>query len=266
MSAPFKWAGSKALIAADVIAALPEHNHYVEVFAGSAAVLFAKPRSPLETINDVDHGVINLFTVLRDPTAAAELVRQLELTLFSRDELNLARTPTEDPVEAARRFILVSFQGLPGRAGWAHNMEWSSTATWPSKWLPVPRRVARCVDRLVGVQIESADWRVILDRYDRPGNCLFADPPYHHDVRPNSPDQYGSEFAEADHLELVAALRGLEYASAVVTHYPHPIYDALGWQHVDAGTYARVVSGNTGRAKRVDRIYTSHPPATGRLF
>jgi DNA adenine methylase len=36
---------------------LPRHHHYVEIFAGSLAVLLAKPESPMETVNDLDGGL-----------------------------------------------------------------------------------------------------------------------------------------------------------------------------------------------------------------
>lgn len=33
-------------------------------------------------------------------------------------------------------------------------------------------------ERLSGVTIEALDWRVFLDRYDRPGMLVYLDPPY----------------------------------------------------------------------------------------
>jgi hypothetical protein len=45
---------------------LPEHTHYVEPFAGSLAVLLAKPRSKMETVNDLDQDLMTFWRVLRD--------------------------------------------------------------------------------------------------------------------------------------------------------------------------------------------------------
>jgi len=47
----------------------PEIWVYVEPYAGSAAVLFAKPRVPAEIINDLDGQVVNFFRLLRDHPA-----------------------------------------------------------------------------------------------------------------------------------------------------------------------------------------------------
>src|SRR6266568_6982489 len=45
---------------------LPQCHHYVEPFAGSAAVLLNREPSPVETYNDIDGEVTNFFRVLRD--------------------------------------------------------------------------------------------------------------------------------------------------------------------------------------------------------
>ena len=46
--------GGKGRMAADIAALLPHHHVYLEPFAGSAAVLLAKPRSTHEILNDID--------------------------------------------------------------------------------------------------------------------------------------------------------------------------------------------------------------------
>lgn len=45
---------------------MPPHRSYLEPFAGSLAVLFNKPRSAIETVNDIDGDIVNFFRVLRE--------------------------------------------------------------------------------------------------------------------------------------------------------------------------------------------------------
>lgn len=56
MKAIMKYPGSKW-----IIDFFPEHHSYLEPFFGNGAVLFNKARSNIETVNDLDGNVVNLF-------------------------------------------------------------------------------------------------------------------------------------------------------------------------------------------------------------
>ena len=68
-----KYPGSKYKSADWIIRQFPEHHSYLEPFFGSGAILFNKERSDIETINDLDGEVINLFRQIKEaPQAIAE--------------------------------------------------------------------------------------------------------------------------------------------------------------------------------------------------
>ena len=71
LKAPFPWFGGKASVAHEVWAAIGDVANYIEPFAGSAAVLLARPGRPkTETINDADAMVANFWRALAaDPDA-----------------------------------------------------------------------------------------------------------------------------------------------------------------------------------------------------
>lgn len=73
LRAPFPWFGGKRRAASRVWAALGNVDHYVEPFAGSAAVLLARPHvGRCETINDADGMVSNFWRAVRSqPDAVA---------------------------------------------------------------------------------------------------------------------------------------------------------------------------------------------------
>lgn len=271
MKPPFRWFGSKTMLARRLVAMLPEHDHYVEVFAGSAAVLFAKPRSRLETINDLDREIVNLFAVLRDPSLTQDLLAAIDLTPYARDEYAAASwEPGLPPVEQARRFLVRTGQAV-GNAGGADGRSssgWSYTATRSAvgaarsrRWELLPDRLAACADRLIGVQVDSVDWRDVLDRYDKPGVAMFVDPPYQHSTRPSTTTAYAHEMTDADHSDLVTALIDLRHARAVVTHYPHDEYERLtsaGWHAVDIAAHADNATAKT-QMPRVERVWCAVP-------
>lgn len=70
-----KYPGSKYKSADWIIRQFPEHHSYLEPFFGSGAILFNKERSDIETINDLDGEVINLFRQIKEaPQAIAEFI------------------------------------------------------------------------------------------------------------------------------------------------------------------------------------------------
>lgn len=69
MRAVFRYPGSKWSIAEWIISHFPEGYEkmvYLEPFLGSGAVFFNKQPGAVETINDLDDDVVNLFQILRE--------------------------------------------------------------------------------------------------------------------------------------------------------------------------------------------------------
>lgn len=79
-----KYPGSKWNIAPQLVKLIPEHRSYVEPFFGSGAVLFNKTVSDIETINDLDYDVVNLFRCIQED--AERLARMVMTTPFSREK------------------------------------------------------------------------------------------------------------------------------------------------------------------------------------
>ena len=84
MKAVLKYPGAKWRISEWIISHFPEHKVYCEPFFGSGAVFFNKSPAYIETINDIDGNIVNLFKVCRDNPE--ELARLIEFTPFAREE------------------------------------------------------------------------------------------------------------------------------------------------------------------------------------
>ena len=109
---PVKWHGGKRYLAQRIIAKFPPHRIYLEPFGGAASVLLNKPPCEVEVYNDLDGEVVNVFRVLRDTGAAAELKRLIAMTPFARAEFEQSYEPAVGVVEQARRTIVRSFLGF----------------------------------------------------------------------------------------------------------------------------------------------------------
>jgi hypothetical protein len=62
---PLAWLGGKSRLANQIIDRIPAHTTYVEVFAGAAWVLFKKPESKVEIINDINRDLVTLYRCVK---------------------------------------------------------------------------------------------------------------------------------------------------------------------------------------------------------
>lgn len=257
ISPPITWFGGKAKLAARIVAHFPVHRTYVEPFGGSAAVLLAKPPSPVEVYNDIDHDLVNLYRVLRDPALFERLRAACESTLYSRAEFYLAQEPTGEPVEAARRFIVRQRQshGGMGRA-WSYCITdaQSGMSSAVRRWLAGVERLDDIHQRMRRVQVESDDWAEVLARYDRPSTLFYLDPPYAADTRVGG--GYRHELGPSDHLRLVEAVLLLS-GMTVLSGYRCDAYlplESAGWVRVDYDVPAYM---SPSRGRRLESLWLS---------
>ncbi len=178
MIGPLSYIGGKNRLAKQIIQMLPEHITYVEPFAGGAQVLFHKPPSNVEVLNDLDFDIVNFFRVCQ--WHYEELVRYLRFSLVSRKlhEMHLVTNPaTLTDIQRAGRFFFLqknSFGGLILKQKFHYGV------THPSNYNPerIPEIIGRTHERLQKVQIESLPYQDVLQRYDRPTTVFYLDPPY----------------------------------------------------------------------------------------
>lgn len=257
ISPPVTWFGGKAKLASRIISHFPQHQTYVEPFGGSAAVLLAKPPSQVEVYNDIDHDLVNLFRVLRDPTLYRRLEAVCSATLYARAEFQLAQQASDDPVESARRFMVRQRQSHSGMGRrWSYCVEdaQGGMSSAVRRWLAGVRRLPAIHQRLRGVQIEAADWSEIIQRYDRPRTLFYLDPPYETDTRVGG--RYRHELGSHDHRDLIATILAVK-GMVVLSGYQCDLYlplEAQGWSRVDYDVPAYI---SPARRRRVESLWIS---------
>lgn len=253
MKPPISYFGGKSRLAPLIASLLPPHDRYVELFCGSAAVLFAKTPARFEIINDIDGELVNFFRVLRDHTD--ELLAGCELTPYAREEFRAALLPTEDPIERARRFWVRSTQAFGGRVN-EHDSWSSSPESTTCRARTVRNRLGRFrlwAERLALVAVEHADAVDVVDRHAVAGAAIYVDPPYLHEARSDyhRSNGYRHEFgSEEQHRRLAEALHESP-ATIVVSSYPHPLYDELygEWHQLEVVRHNDVQKRRKGQAR-----------------
>jgi DNA adenine methylase len=210
---------------------MPEHKSYLEPFFGSGAVLFSKSQSKIETINDMDDEIVNLFKVIR--LWPEELKRVVELTPYSRSEYNQAfHVPTEDPIERARLLLIRSLQShgfrVTEKSGWKNDVQGREKSYCVSHWCEVPRIIDEVTKRLKEVQIENMDAVELITRFNYPNVFIYLDPPYVLSTRTRK--QYQHEMSDQDHIKLLETILQSN-AKIMISGYQSELYDKYlkGW-------------------------------------
>jgi DNA adenine methylase len=254
-----RYHGGKWRIAPWIISHFPAHAAYVEVFGGSAGVLLRKERSNVEVYNDLDSQVYNFFRALRDPAKQSALTKLIELTPFSREEFSLTYEQSDDPIEAARRFVARCYFGHGtcsmdvNDSNGFRSCDIRAGKSYAREWAGVPLAITRAAERLRGVTIENLDFRKLIPRFDNPDTLFYVDPPYPLSPRSGGGKGYVHEMSDQDHRQLAWILKSIK-GKAIVSGYPCKLYHELysGWRCDEKKTTA---NGQVGAVPRIEFLW-----------
>lgn len=223
MNAIIKYPGSKWSIARWIISHFPKHHSYLEPFFGSGAVLFNKARSDIETVNDLDGNVVNLFEwIKRDPE---RLAHEIYYTPYARQVYEDAFTSVpEDSLQKAVNFYIRLNMGHGYRTngekvGWRNDVQGRERAYAARDWCILPEKIMQATERLRGVQIENRAAVELIQKFNHPNVLIYADPPYVLSTRHGK--QYRCEMDDQDQEELLNVLLAHK-GKALLSGYDSP--------------------------------------------
>jgi DNA adenine methylase len=220
----------------------------------------------IETINDLDGEVTNLFKQVRDN--CEELIHKLRYTPWSREEFNLSHEATDNDLERARRFFVKCWFSIGAyltyKNGMRMNIE-SNNGYIEHFYKKLPEEIIGACERLKPktgnyVQIENADALTLIKKYDRPHVFMYLDPPYVPASRRRK-TIYRHEYNEAKHEELLRLISGSK-AKILVSGYEHDIYhDFLHNWNLD-----KIITYDMASQKRIECIWMNYKPQQNYLF
>ena len=238
-----KYPGSKWNIASQIVNLIPEHHSYVEPYFGSGAVLFNKTASNIETINDLDSDVVNLFRCIQKD--ADKLAKIIATIPFSREiyeyQFKIDKEPI-DPFECAAGFLVKCWQGHGFRTngykvGWKNDVQGRESMYALRNWYHLPEWIIDIVERLRQVQIENRPAVEVIKRFSYENVFMYIDPPYLLGTRAGK--QYRHEMTDGDHEELLKVLLQNK-AKIMISGYESNLYNEYlkDWNKVYFSSYA----------------------------
>lgn len=245
MKAITKYPGSKWSIADWIISFFPEHHSYLEPFFGSGAVLFNKPRSNIETINDLDGNVVNLFEWIRnDPE---RLAHEIYYTPYARQVYDDAYTsvPEDSLAKAVNFYIRLNmghgFRTNGEKVGWKNDVRGREKAYAAQDWCNLPEKILQAAERLRGVQIENRPAVEVMERFNNRKVLIYLDPPYLLETRHGK--QYRFEMDRKDHIALLETAKAHK-GPVLISGYESDLYNDMlhGWHQEETTCYSRAGS------------------------
>ena len=280
MRPPTSYYGGKGRLGPLIASLLPAHRTYLEPFAGSAAVLFAKAPSPTEILNDLDGQVVNSFTVLRDQPE--DLARALALTPYARVEYEQLAAGYDDPgldeLERARRWFVRVNQSISHLAGRGRPSGWAAAyntngADHAHKFAALTDRLQACAQRLRRVHLECRPAVEVIAKYAKPAAAavVYCDPPYLGTVRSPQSKRFAGDYAveyasDAEHRALAQVLHATP-AAVLVSGYPSPLYAELyeGWWRLERTVQRPTSNVSGGRGAAAVEVVWSNRPLAAQL-
>lgn len=236
-----KYYGAKTNLLKYILPLIPQHEAYLELFVGGASVLFAKEPAKIETINDIDSELVNLYYVIKTPSEALGLSEMINTTLHSRSQHQEAlrlwrekdKTNQSKVVRAWVIWVLsnMSFVAGIGKGFAFEKKGMRTTLDINRKREYYTKHYLKVCKRLENTQIECLDCLKCIDYYDYEKLFIYADPPY----VGTECGHYGG-YTEEDYKNLLTKLsqiKGKFLLSSFQTDLLNEFKEKFNWNQIE---------------------------------
>lgn len=202
LKSPIGRVWGKSKLSKEIVSQIPEHKHYVEVFGWGLSVLFTKDRSKLETINDINSDLINLWYIIKNyPQTLSHYLNQLFVSRVIFNNIKLKKYTPRNHIEKAAFFYYLISQSF-GSKGTNFGMSSKSWRKPKNLW----KSLTKWSERLKFVTIENMSFEELINKYDSPDTFFYLDPPYY-----EYENYYSSWFKKEQHIFLRDTLKNIKW-------------------------------------------------------
>lgn len=209
------WLGGKRRLANQLLPLFPQHDCYVEVFCGGAALYFLRQApAPVEVINDINGELVNLYRVVQNHLE--EFVRQFKYAISSRQVFKWHQDTAPETltdIQRAARFYYLQQHAFGGKVD---GQTFGTATTAPTvNLLRIEESLSAAHLRLAGALVENLPWHTCIEKYDRPHTFFYCDPPYW------QTEGYGVPFPYEEYERMAGLMKSMK-GKAMVSINDHP--------------------------------------------
>ena len=228
----FKYIGGKHLMSKVIVKLIPPHKIYVEPFAGSAKVFFAKEPSEIEVLNDADKKIANLFYCMA--FHFQDFWERVKWLLHSREIFRvLKKKMKESPLSglgdidhavATYYCFVSSFDGI------GSSLAYSRLTPLGGRMITKKILLLRATrKRLKHTIIECKDFEEVIKTWDTNTTFFYCDPPYY-----GAKHYYAISFTKQDHERLLKILKQTK-GKWMLSGYHNELYDEVlkGYPYIE---------------------------------
>lgn len=236
------WIGGKRRLAKRLLPLFPEHQCYVEPFAGGAALYFLKAPSDVEVLNDINGELVNLYRVVKHHLD--ELIAQFRWSLIGRQMFDWLKKQPLEPltdIQRAARFLYLQKMAFGGKV--ANQTFGISTTNMPRLNLArLEEDLSAAHLRLARTYIEHLPWEECIRRYDRPHTLFYLDPPYW------GTEGYGVEFGLENYARMAELARSIQGRMIISVNDIPEMREVFNGLEIETASLCYTVGG-AGRSK-----------------
>lgn len=234
LKTPITYYGGKSLMVRHILPIIPTHSLYCEPFFGGGAIFFAKEKSKVEVINDINRFVINFYIQVK--TNFDALQGRIQATPHSRALLHDAKVMWDfphlfDDEERAWAFWVLTNQGYAGKISNSWGYGTANCERERSLHHKRENFTTELRDRLERVQMDCTDALHVIALRDRPDTFFYIDPPYFG----TNMGHYGG-YTEGDFENLLKSLSDVK-GKFLLSSYPSDVLNrytqANGWHTIE---------------------------------
>lgn len=227
---------------------------FMDGMLGAGSMTYNCPPGKIQSACETNYDRWNVKCVIKD--RVQELSRILSTMEYSENTFEFCKNKRGSSavgVEAAVLYIVVNRMS---RGGLGKDFAWSDRLRGGqpgdlNAWTTMLKRLPELSERLQGVLFHHQSYMLGVSDF------TYLDPPYHPDCRSGGGGEYlEDEWTHEDHVQLVGSVRESKKCIAI-SHYPHALYDSLGWRVRDFFLPNHSGQGVT-KQLRCERLYMNY--------